>query len=490
MPRQTCTHGAADHAGTRDAPNTLAPPELLPDAQNVPRRLGVDPGVWNWHDNASSSGSARASYYEASLAAWQDFDALAGDHTCDVVVIGGGLLGASTALHLAQAGLEVILVEKDSIGSAASGRNGGQIIPGLARWGADTMLEHFSPLEAKRLWRFASDEAMNLIDQICADNGFACDRKYGHLTAAIQPGHLCALTQYARAQRMLGDRNLAIVGPEAMHDHVRSDVYHGGAFDARSGHVHPLALLRGMVHGFVRLGGHVHEHTEVTDIRHSPGDTTVVTGSGSIKARNAVILAVHDFSHRFLHGSSTTVPFFTYVGVTPPLPPSVKALLPSDAAVIDTQLQLDYYRMVRNNRLLFGGGGTGACLSPEDTNRFLLHRITTVFPQLAEVTLEYSWSGISDCTLNGATDCRKSSDTHVPVYMVHGWSGHGVAQTVRIGQAISDDVTGRNTDFAMLASIDHIPLPLGRFLAPLAIPLVKSALSVINRIYPNKMISF
>jgi gamma-glutamylputrescine oxidase len=103
--------------------------------------------------------------------------------------------------------------------------------------------------------------------------------------------------------------------------------------------------------------------------------------------------------------------------------------------VYDTQFQIDYYRAVRQNRLLFGGQGTGTSWSPERINDYLLDRIQTVFPQLEQVQLDFSWSGISDFTLNGATDSRKTEDT-VPVYMVHGWSGHGVAQTVRIGKAV------------------------------------------------------
>ena len=103
--------------------------------------------------------------------------------------------------------------------------------------------------------------------------------------------------------------------------------------------------------------------------------------------------------------------------------------------------------------------------------------------------LEYSWGGISDITLNGATDARKS-DGAVPRYLVHGWSGHGVAQTVRIGKAISDDITGRNDDFTMLTRIEHDVIPLGNYLGPVAIPLVKGALSLKSLVNPTEMVSF
>lgn len=479
--------GAARHP---HAASGLARPELLADARPGASRLGLDKRIWNWHRDAPAGGPLPANYYEASLAPWPDFGRLQGSLDCDVAVIGGGLLGASAALHLAEAGVEVVLLEKDHIGSGASGRNGGQLTPGLARWEAETILENLPPGEARRLWRFASSEAMELIDALSERYGFACDRKRGHITAAVHAGHMGALVANADARRQLGDAAVRIIGPhELQEQHLSSGIYHGAALDGSGGQVHPLALLRGLVRGFASLGGRVHDGTAVEAIRQASGATIVTTAQGDIRARQAVLLAVHGATFRFLSGSSTTVPFYTYVAVTPPLGQDLRSLLPSDLPVYDTQLQIDYYRAVRGNRLLFGGQGTGNSWSPRDVNNYLLGRIRSVFPQLENPELEYSWGGISDLTLNGATDARKSNDS-VPVYMVHGWSGHGVAQTVRIGKAISDDLTGRNDDFAMLTAIDHAGIPMGRYLSPIAIPLVKGALSVRSALNPAEMISF
>ncbi|MEQ4618294.1 MAG: FAD-dependent oxidoreductase [Corticimicrobacter sp.] len=464
-------------------------PVLLPDAHQTASRLGLDPRIWNWHRDTSPADPAPANYYEASLAAWPDFGPLAGDRTCDVVIVGGGLLGASTALHMAEAGLDVILVEKDHIGSGASGRNGGQLTPGLARWEAETMLDNLSAEDAQKLWRFASVEAMELLDALSARHGFECDRKHGHITAAVHAGHMGALVQNADARRRLGDRAVRIIGPHELQEYVRSDIYHGAALDSSGGQVHPLALLRGLIHAFTAQGGTVHDGTPVEKIETDSAGTRVVTPGGVLHARKAVVLGVHSATGQFLPGSSTTVPFYTYVAVTPPLPVPAAELLPADLPVYDTQLQIDYYRAVRGNRLLFGGQGTGNSWSSRDVNNYLLERIRTVFPQLESPELEYSWGGISDITLSGVTDCRKS-DAAVPVYMAHGWSGHGVAQTVRIGKAISDDLTGRNHDFAMLTRFEHAPIPMGDYLGPVAIPLVKGALSLKSLVNPADMVSF
>lgn len=468
----------------------LQPAQLLQDARKTATQLGIDPRIWNWRQDASPSDPMPANYYEASLSEWPSFGTLPGDLACDVVVIGGGLLGASTALHLAEAGVDVVLIEKDHIGSGASGRNGGQMTPGLARWEAGTMLDKLSTDEARRLWRFASVEAMETVDGLRDRYGFDCDRKRGHITAAVHAGHMGALVENADARRRLGDDEVKIIGRhELKEQYVKSDIYFGAAIDGGGGQVQPLALLRGLVHAFVKLGGRVYDNTTAQAIEESPGSTQVKTEQGAIKARRAVVLAVHSATFQFMPGSATTVPFFTYVAVTPPLGDTLDALIPSGLPVYDTQLQIDYYRPVRNKRLLFGGQGTGNSWSPRDVNNYLLDRIKTVFPQLEKPELEYSWSGISDLTLNGATDSRKSAGD-VPVYMVHGWSGHGVAQTVRIGRAISDDLTGRNTDYAMLTRFDHAGIPLGRHLSPVAIPLIKGALGVMGIINPADMVSF
>lgn len=467
----------------------LQTPHLLNDAQPNPTRLNLDARHWNWRQNHTGD-VPPANYYEASLSDWTRFAPLERDLHCDVLVVGGGLLGASTALHLAQEGLDVVLVEKDSIGAAASGRNGGQLTPGLARWEAADMIRHLSLDEARRLWRFASVETMALIDAIADRYGMDFDRRHGHLTAAVHPGHMSALIEGADARRHLGDAQVETIGAYELEQHIRSDLYHGATIDHMGGQIHPLALLRGLIHGAALCGARIHEQTAVQDIVQTPAGTVAITEGATITARRALVLAVHHTTFQFLSGlHTTTVPFYTYVGVTPPLPVPVSQLLPSDMAVYDTQFQIDYYRAVRHNRLLFGGQGTGTSWSPEKINDYLIGRIRTVFPQLEDPTLEYSWNGISDFTLNGATDCRKIGD-NAPIYMAHGWSGHGVAQTVRIGKAICDDITARNDDFAMLTRIDHTEIPLGRQLSPVTIPLVKAAVGMVSSVNPGRLVSF
>ncbi len=445
---------------------------------------------WNWIHPKHGTCEHPANYYESSLKQWHQFDALNADIECDVVVIGGGLLGASTALHLSEQGVETVLVEKNRIGSAASGRNGGQLTPGLARWEAAEMIEHFSHEDAKKLWHFTSTEAMALIDSLADQYELDLQRKRGHITAAVHEGHLVGLTQGADARKFLGEAHTQVVGKHELKEHIASDNYCGGLLDALGGHIHPLALNRGLIYGFCKNAGKVYEQTEVTAVEEREDGIYVTTSSGVIKARKSVVMGVHHASFKLLQkNNQTTIPFYTYVCTTAPLEVDLKELLPTDAPVYDTQFQIDYYRGVSQNRLLFGGEGTGSCWNPEKTHQYLLGRIQHVFPQLKSVELDFVWSGTTDLTMNGAADSRKFGNKF-PIYAVQGWSGHGVAQTVRIGKAIADDFCGKADDFNMLTRIHHQDILFGRALAPVVIPMAKSAYGLGALINPGKMVSF
>ncbi|MFD1803577.1 NAD(P)/FAD-dependent oxidoreductase [Mixta tenebrionis] len=469
-------------------------PVLMPDATFPVSSQAQRDGDWSWVRNSDATENIDpgnpANYYESTLAPWINFPSLQEEKECDLVVIGGGLLGASTALHLSEAGIDTVLLEKNTIGAGASGRNGGQLTPGLARWEAESMLENLGFEEARRLWQFTATEAMALIDEIASRYGLAFDRQRGHITAAVHPGHMNALVQAADARRFLGEDNVTVLGAYQLQDHIHSSAYFGGVLDKLGGQVHSLALNRGLIYGFLLNGGSVYEHSEVIKIEETGGVTRVYTADGVIKAKRGVVIAVHDATHTLLDkNNATTIPFYTYVGVTSPVDGGSKTLLPTGKPVYDTQLQIDYYRPVRNERLLFGGQGTGMRWDNSKTVDYLTSRMRAVFPDRPELELDFAWSGTTDLTLNGATDCRRSGKNG-RIYSVHGWSGHGIAQTVRIGKAIRDDIINANTDFAMLTAIKHTPLMIGRALAPVAIPLAKTLLGISARLSPGKMISF
>jgi len=443
--------------------------------------------VWNWRRNVLLN---PANYYEASLPSWQNFDKVSQDQTYDVVVVGAGLLGLSTALFLSRLGLEVAVVDSKCVGSGASGRNGGQLTPGLARWEAETMLNHFDFESAKHLWKLTAQEAMALLDELIDEFRIQCERKMGHITACVHPCHVKALEHGVIARRKLGDHSAKIIDRELLRSYVNSTLYHGGVYDDIGGQLHPLALTRGLADALIKSGGVIYENTRVEDIIPAEKGAQVHTIGGILKARKSVVVAAHYHTQNLMKkNKNTAFPFHTYIGVTEPLKMPVDLLMPGDKPVYDTQIQIDYYRAVRENRLLFGGEGTGSCLSVNKVKSYLSKRLRTVFPALGETEFEFLWSGTSDITVNGALMCH-IDNARQPIYYIHGWSGHGVAQTIRIGKSVADHIYGKQHDFELLHSIYHknyfgLPKIGGAF-----VPMIKFGLKLRQKFRPEDLVSF
>ncbi|WP_440617394.1 NAD(P)/FAD-dependent oxidoreductase [Cysteiniphilum sp. 6C5] len=461
-------------------------PKILSELRN-------NTGIWknslqDWSWQASSPNRLDCeNFYQASINKLPNHKRLVNNCKCDVLVIGAGLLGSSAAMHLAESGVDVILIDQDQIGVNASGRNGGQLTPGLARWEACNMLQEFSLDEAKRLWHFTARESFDTIKEIIQKYDLEVDYVQGHLTAAIHQGHMDALKTAMKSRAKLGDNSAKIISQQNLKKHVDSDLYYGGLLDCIGGHIHPLALNLGLVYALLKHGGKVYENTKALNIDQIKGKVVVETEGGKITA-NKVVIATHVSTFEILKQEGrAAIPFYSYVSVTEPLPIAVEKLIPSNVAVYDTSLQIDYFRQVRGNRVLFGGSGSGSRWALDKALDYLQQRVTTVFPQLGDVKLDYCWSGTTDLTVKGPTAAYNISDK---IYSVFGWSGHGVAQTVRIGKAICDKITNQNDDFDMLCKVPNINLPMARMLAPAIIPAMTAILEVQSKLFPDKLISF
>ncbi|EFE94827.1 NAD(P)/FAD-dependent oxidoreductase [Serratia odorifera] len=407
----------------------------------------------------------------------------------DVVVIGGGLLGLSAALHLAAAGVDTVLLEKAQVGGRASGRNGGQLTPGMARWKARQMLQMLPFETARWLWQFASSEAMQLLDSLLETHGINADRHHGHLTAAVHPAHMAPLAEELAARQTLGDRCAAMLDREQLRTHLNSANYHGAAIDHSGGHIHPLKLVHGLLGAFLRAGGQAYEDSAVVALRPGARGTLALTAAGGMVARKAIVLAMHADSGTLQpQEESMTLPLYTYVAATAPVSGGIHTLLPTAMPVYDTQLQIDYFRPYDNDRLLFGALGTSQLLPRASIVKRLQQRLTAVFPQQPNLSPEFFWAEPFDITRSGMPVFRKSA-APVPVYSAYGWNGHGLAQSVRVGKAISDDLLRLNRDFLRLTRFPPVAFPT-RFLSKRRLAsLAMLSARVVNLLQPHKMLS-
>ena len=403
-------------------------------------------------------------YYQATANPFARQRVLAGEAECDVVVIGGGFTGCSAALAAAESGAHVILIEAETIGFGASGRNGGQLIPGL-RWKARELITAFGLERAREIHALAM-EAVARVEGRIARHAVACDLVSGQFEAAHKPAHFAEMREdVALLTSKFGRTGLELVAPGDVRQIVATDAYHGGVFDHDGGHFHPLNYVFGLAGAALAAGAMIHEHSRVTAINVSDGKVTVTTDGGSVTAAQA-ILASDAWTGDIVPALGRfTVPLMNYVIATAPLGDLAAEILPTNAAVADSRFVLNYYRLSADRRLIFGGGERYRSAPPRDIAAFVRPHIIRLFPQLAQTAIDYGWGGTVSVTMNRLPQLGRRGN----ILYAHGFSGHGALLTTLAGELLAEAAAGPSPRFDALASLPHRLFPGGALMArPLA----------------------
>ena len=412
---------------------------------------------------------ARNSYYAATTRRSQDFAALQDSVECEVAIVGGGLAGLSAAIELADRGHRVVLLEAREVGWGASGRNGGQVIAGLAC--DQSVVEGLvGPEDAKRIWAMTI-EAIELIHARRARFGIDCEWQPGFLAVAVnaKKGRDLQAWQADMAQRY-GHETRWIAHRE-MPQWIASPRFHSGLHDPSGGHLHPLKYSLGLARAAAGLGVRIFERSAVT--RLVPGARLQLrTAQGEVRASH-VLLA----GNVYLQGVAPALeprvmPVGTYIVASATLDPALaRSLIPSQAAVSDTNFVLDYFRPTADHRMLYGGRISYSTATPLNLEASMQRRMATTFPQLEETRVEYSWGGFVDISMNRAPDFGRLSDVTGDaspglrdVYYLQGFSGHGLALTGLAGKLVAEAIDGNASRFDTFARIRHRPFPGGRLL--------------------------
>ena len=402
-------------------------------------------------------------YYRATARDWSPQPGLAGDVQADLIVIGGGFTGMAAALAAAEGGRSVVLLEAGRTGEGASGRNGGQLIPGL-RWSAGELVEEFGLEQAKVIHAVAMMAVERVAARI-ARHAIECDHQHGHLEAAWKPAHLAAMTREAELlAREFGRGDLTMIAPGEMGRHIRTPCYHGGLFDPSGGHFHPLNYLLGLARAAVAAGVVIHEHSRVTELREGQ-QVTATTAGGTVIACQAIVAADAWTDDLLPAARGMTVPIINYNIATAPLGALAEQLLPSDAAVADSRFVLNYFRLSADKRMIFGGGEKYRQTPPASIADFVRPHMASVFPELAETPINYGWGGVVSVTLNRLPYLARQRS----IWYAHGFSGHGALLTTLAGELLAEALDGDCAEFDTLAALPHRRFPGGRLFAkPLA----------------------
>ena len=389
---------------------------------------------------------------------------LQGEVQCDVLVVGAGFSGLHTALRLAEAGLQVIVLEASRVAWAASGRNGGQAILG---WSCDMPpLEKALGIEgARRLWDGMA-WAANELRELPQRHAFDCDYRRGHLWTAVLPRRVAQLHEWQEeAASKWGHRTLQFVSREQMPEWVASERYRAGLYDPQAGHVNPLKLALGLAEAFVAAGGRIFEQSRALSQEAHAAGYRVRTEQGSVQASNLVLACNTYIDHLEPRLARRILPVGTYQIATEPLGAArAEALLPRNACVTDNQFVLDYFRRTPDHRLLFGGGCTYLGGLPQDMAAATRPILERVFPQLSGVAIDFAWGGHIDVTRARTPDIGGENGR----YWLQGFSRHGVLPTLAAARAVSDAILGNEDELALYRQLRNPDFPFGeRLAAPL-----------------------
>jgi gamma-glutamylputrescine oxidase len=393
------------------------------------------------------------SYYAATANGFAPAPALEGEASADICVIGGGWTGLSAALHLAERGYSVILLEAGRIGWGASGRNGGLLVPGL-RKGAIELVADYGEAQARQLYGLAMD-ACDLLAETVERHGIACDlKRTGHLTAAAKPRHMAWFEAEAKCRAdIMGDRDFALLDAREMQDELDAAGFHGGFLDRRGGHFHPLNYALGLASAARAAGVRLFEHSQVRRLDAANG-VRAVTDRGEVRATWGVVAGDALLGDLVPALAARIMPIAAYVVATEALaaPPILR-----DRAVSNSRFVVDYFRLSAERRLIFGGGELYWPHPPQDIAAFVRPYLARIFPQLARCRIDHAWGGQVSITTTRLPHIGREGS----LFFAHGYSGQGAILTTMAGKLIAEAVAGTAERFDILANVAPPAFPGG-----------------------------
>ena len=404
------------------------------------------------------------SYYQATATDSPVHLALSSEVLADVCVIGGGYTGLSAALELADAGYKVVVLEAETVGYGASGRNGGQICTGFSS-GQQKIEAQLGLDDARRCFALAEESKQLLKDRI-ARHAIDCDLKWGYLHAIPKASQFEGLEGWKAELDGLGYTDTQILTKAELEEKVSTRIYHGALREGGAGHLHPLNYCLGLARAAVQAGAVIHEHSRVIEAD-TGSQPSARTASGVVRAKYMIIGGNAYLGRLVPRLYSKIMPVASYIIATEPLGENrAKALIRDGEAVANTNFIVDYFRLTKDTRMLFGGRASYSTLEPTNLGSYMRPRMTAVFPQLRDAKIDFAWGGLIAITANRIPDCGRLSPT---TYYAHGYSGQGVALAGLYGKLMAEAVRGTAERFDLLSRIRHMPFPGGPIRTPMLV---------------------
>lgn len=396
---------------------------------------------------------------------------LAGDRETGIAIVGAGFTGLSAALHLAEAGHDVRVLEALQPGWGASGRNGGQVNPGWkllpedveARYGRD---------QGRRINAMA-DAACDLVFHLIDWHGIVCDAvRPGYVQGAESPRGIAFLERWARQWSARGAR-VEVLSHREVSELLGTDAYLGGMLDYRGGNIHPLAYAHGLARAAAAAGAVIHGDSPAGSLVRAGEGWRLATPAGTLWAPQ-VLLCTNGYTDGLWPGlAEVVVPVPSFVAATEPLDTQrLAAILPGRHAVSETRRIQSYYRMDGDGRFVIGGRGHLFDSAQMGDPSHLQAQARRLFPLLEGVRWPFHWGGYTAMTLSHAPKLMMLAPG---LHAGMGYNGRGVAMATMMGKQLAAVVTGEEHHMPVEQMV-RIPLHALRQVA-LSFRLVSGVLS-------------
>jgi glycine/D-amino acid oxidase-like deaminating enzyme len=358
---------------------------------------------------------------------------LEGDRRVSVAVIGGGFTGLSTALHLAEGGAEVAVLEAHEPGWGASGRNGGQVNPGL-KWDPDTIERDFGPDLGGRMVALSWNAPNVVFELIQRHQITAGARQAGTMRLAFNARDDAEILA-SHEQGARRGMPVALLDAAALAEATGTQRYTSGLLDRRGGHVNPLGYARGLAQAAIQAGAAVHGDTPVTRITRQGSRWEIATPTGTVSAET-VVLATNGYTDGIWPGlARSVVPVFSGIAATAPLAPEIaRAILPARSAVYEIGKITTYYRLDDQDRLLMGGRSQQSDIAGAAALGWMTRYAERLWPVLRGVEWTHGWNGQLAITPDHYPHLHEPAPG---VIACLGYNGRGVAMASVMGSQIA-----------------------------------------------------
>ena len=414
------------------------------------------------------------SLWAAATPPGPDLPELIGSTEADVVVIGGGFTGLSTALHLREAGVDVAIIEAMEPGWGASGRNNGQVIPTLSRPDPDDIVARHGAA-GERFVALLRDSASTLFEVARRYQIQAEQEQTGWVQPVHSPGRIAIAERRVRQWSKFG-APVELLSRDQTRQMLGSDAWFGGFWNRSGGHINPLALSRGLARVVLEQGCRIYARSPAVSFERRNGRWVVKTAKGEISGR-ALIVATNAYTGEFSKSlmpaiAHEVMPVLSWQMATQPLSETARqTIIPGRQAMSDTHGELYFARYDARNRLVTGGAVIGPGNKPERLKLIVAERLQQLWPQIGPVEFDYVWNGYVGMTTDFLPRIHRLGRN---AYGWTGCNGRAVALSIALGDELSKAVRGVPEKDLALPLSDPAPIlahGLLRRLAPLMLML-------------------